>query len=274
MRVITPELIKELESLSKKMRLKALEMAFNVGKKGAHLGGGLSAIEIFATLYGCIMDLKDPQNLDNDKMVLSKGHAVLAYYPALYYAGFLTKEDLDSFEQNDTTFHGHASRNLNKGIDFSGGSLGMGFSFSVGLALALKKRQSKNHVYVVVGDGECDEGIIWEASQFAAHYKLDNITLIVDKNDLQYDGPTESVLGHGSLKDKFKAFGWTAYSVDGHSVKSLIEGFNAEPYGKPKVIIAQTIKGKGVSFMENNKEWHHRSLTKQQYDQAIEEIEL
>lgn len=271
---ITPETITRLENLSRQMRLNALNMALSVGKNGSHLGGGLSAIEIFATLYGEVLkvDVNNPRDSKRDRMILSKGHAVLAYYTALQHVGFLTQKDIDTFEQNNTTFHGHASRNLPKGIDFSGGSLGMGFSFGVGVAMSIKKMGADARVYALVGDGECDEGIIWEAAMCAAHYDLDNLTLIVDKNDLQYDGPTEQVMNHISLEAKFKAFGFEVYSVDGHSVEALLMAFGAPHNGKPKVVIAHTVKGKGVSFMEGVKEWHHAPITQQQYEQAIAEI--
>lgn len=271
---ITPEKIAELRRLSRTMRKQSLDMALKVGKKGSHLGGGLSAIEIFATLYGAVMKTtpQHPEDPSRDRMIVSKGHCVLAYYNALRHAGFLSDADIDTFEENNTTFHGHASRNVTKGIDFSGGSLGMGFSYAVGVAMSLKKQGLPSKVYSIVGDGECDEGIIWEAAMCAAHYHLDNLTLIVDNNELQYDGPTAEVMTHISLEAKMKAFGFETMVVDGHNPEALLGAFNAAHNGNPKAVIANTVKGKGVSYMEGVKEWHHNAITPEQYEVAIEEI--
>jgi len=261
------------------MRLRALEMAYKSGDNGAHLGGGLSAIEILATLYNDVLyvDPLNPTDEHRDRLIISKGHCVLAYYTALYEKGFLTEQDLDEFEQNGYHWHGHAMRDLEHGIEFSGGSLSMGMSFAVGEALACKAKGLNNRVFVLVGDGECDEGLIWESAMSAKHYKLDNLVVIVDRNRLQYDGETEQVLNTDSLAEKFRAFGFDVVEVDGHDCDALHQQFsgfrNQNADGKPKCIIANTIKGKGVSFMENDKTWHHHTLNQSQYKQAIEEVE-
>ena len=262
-----------MEQIAKQMRLKALEMAFKSGKNGSHLGGGLSAIEIMATLYGSVMkyDIKNPFDENRDRLIVSKGHCVLAYYTALNYAGFLTDEELESFETNGSNYHGHATRNIAKGIDFSGGSLSMGMSFAVGQAIACKKKNLKNKIYTIVGDGECDEGLIWESAMAASNFKLNNLVIIIDCNKLQYDGLTTEVMNHNSLADKFIAFGFEVLSVNGHDCQELYNAF-VHQSDKPLCIIANTIKGKGVSFMENNKEWHHHTLTKDQYEQAVKEV--
>ena len=187
-------------------------------------------------------------------------------------AGFLTDEDIASFETNGSHFHGHAMRNLEKGIEFSGGSLSMGMSFAVGQALACKKKGLTSRVFSIVGDGECDEGLIWEAAMSAANYGLNNFVLIVDRNKLQYDGPTAEVMNQIDLGDKFRAFGFDVRVVDGHDVDALADALNAT-CGKPVCVIADTIKGKGVSFMEGVKTWHHSVLTQEQYDQAVKEVE-
>ena len=249
-------------------------MALNCVKNGSHLGAGLSSVEIFAALYGGVLkyDLQNKEDENRDRLVVSKGHCVLSYYSALRQAGFLTDEDIASFETNGSHFHGHAMRNLEKGIEFSGGSLSMGMSFAVGQALACKKKGLTSRVFSIVGDGECDEGLIWEAAMSAANYGLNNFFLIVDRNKLQYDGPTAEVMNQIDLGDKFRAFGFDVRVVDGHDVDALAKAFRA-PSEKPVCVIADTIKGKGVSFMEGVKTWHHSVLTQEQYDQAVKEVE-
>lgn len=267
--------IEELKKLSYKLRKQSLDIAFSAGRNGAHLGGGLSTIEIFSTLYGAVMkfDSSSPLSEDRDRLIISKGHCVLAYYSVLNHFGFLSDEEIALFEKNGAFLHGHATRSLEHGIEFSGGSLGMGLPFAVGIALALKKKQNRRKVYCIVGDGECDEGSIWEALMSAAHFRLDNLVVIVDKNGLQYDGPTEDIMKANSLTSKFQSFGFETMEVDGHSEKELYNSFTSfSSKGMPKAIIAKTVKGKGVSFMENVKEWHHSVLNEAQYTQALEEI--
>ena len=265
---------KELICMAKRMRLKALEMAYRGGQNGAHLGGGLSAVEIMAVLYGDVLNVDPcaPFNPQRDRLIVSKGHCVLAYYTALYENGFLSAQDLEGFEKNGCHWHGHAMRDLLHGIEFSGGSLSMGMSFAVGEALACKAKGLKCRIFVLVGDGECDEGLIWEAAMSAAHYKLDNLCVIIDKNQLQYDGETEIVLNINSLSEKFNAFGFDVEEVDGHDCDQLVKALNTRSE-KPRCVIAHTIKGKGVSFMENDKAWHHHTLNEAQYIQAREEVE-
>lgn len=269
---------KEQDIMAKRMRLKALEMAYKSGKNGAHLGGGLSAIEILATLYHNILqvDSTNPFDDNRDRLIVSKGHCVLAYYTALYEKGFLNDEDLEQFEKNGYHWHGHAMRDLGHGIEFSGGSLSMGMSFAAGEALACKAKGLKSRVFVLIGDGECDEGLVWEAAMSAAHNKLDNLCVIVDRNRLQYDGETVEVLNTDSLAEKFQAFGFNVVEVDGHDCEALAGVFSNQlsvVNGKPHCVIANTIKGKGVSFMENDKTWHHHTLNETQYSQAREEVE-
>lgn len=263
-----------MKVLAKTIRLSALKMALNCGKNGSHLGAGLSTVEIFSALYGGVLkyDLQKRNDENRDRLVVSKGHCVLSYYSALRQAGFLTDEDIQSFETNGSHFHGHAMRNLDKGIEFSGGSLSMGMSFAVGQALACKKKGLTSRVFSIVGDGECDEGLIWEAAMSAANYGLNNFILIVDRNKLQYDGPTTEVMNQIDLGDKFRAFGFEVRVVDGHNVDALTTALNT-PSEKPVCVIADTIKGKGVSFMEGVKTWHHSVLTQEQYDQAVKEVE-
>ena len=264
----------DLRQYSKDLRLSALDMAHSCGKNGSHLGAGLSAIEIMASLYGGVMkfDVSNPYDENRDRLVVSKGHCVLAYYNALKSVGFLTQEELDGFEVDGAHLHGHAFRNLEKGIEFSGGSLSMGMSFAVGQALSCKKKGLKNRVYTIVGDGECDEGLIWESAMAAANYKLDNLTVIIDCNKLQYDGLTKEVMDSKSLADKFTAFGFDTLEVDGHDCSALTNALR-QTSDKPRCVVAHTIKGKGVSFMEGSREWHHHTLSDDEYVQARKEVE-
>lgn len=262
------------KQFAKQLRLKALEMAYKSGKNGSHVGGGLSAIEIFAALYGGVLkfDVNNPDDEERDRLVVSKGHCVLAYYSALNAVGFMSQEDLDGFEVDGQHLHGHAFRNLDKGIEFSGGSLSMGMSFAVGQALACKKKNLNNRIYTIVGDGECDEGLIWESAMAASNYKLNNFVVIIDCNKLQYDGLTTEVMNTSSLTDKFKAFGFDTIEVDGHNVDELTRAFSSQG-DKPLCVVAHTIKGKGVSFAEGQREWHHHTLSENEYNQARKEVE-
>ena len=271
--MIDKEIILKTERLAARIRNKSLKMAFDAGKNGAHLGGALSLAEIFAALYGGILSVnpRNPNDPERDRLVVSKGHCVLSYYAALNEVGFISDEELSRFETNGSMLHGHATRNLPLGIEFSGGSLGMGVSFAIGVALAGKINKKPYHVYTIAGDGECNEGIVWEAFMSAAHFKLDNLTVIIDHNKLQYDGDLKTIMDMGNLKTKLDAFGFHSIEVDGHHVSEIIEAFQNHISGKPLAIIANTIKGKGVSFMENKKEWHHAVLTKELYNQAVSE---
>ena len=265
--------IQAVKSLAQRMRNRSLKMALDADKKGSHLGAALSVMEIFASLYGRILkfDVKNPTDKERDRLIISKGHCVLAYYTALNEVGFLTEADLESFEQNDSRLHGHATRELASGIEFSGGSLGMGMSYGVGVAIAGKSDKLPYTVYVIIGDGECNEGIIWESCMAASHYKLDNFVLIIDDNKLQYDGEAAKVMNMGSLRAKFEAFGFYTHDIDGHDVEQVINALTDRAVGKPTCIIANTVKGKGVSFMEHKKEWHHSRLSQEQYDIAMSE---
>lgn len=271
------ELVVRLEAMAKRMRLAALDMALEAGESGSHLGGGLSCIEILAVLYGAVMkyDVKNPEAPERDRFFPSKNHCVLAHFPALAEAGFIEKEELLEFKKDGGRLTGYP-KNLEIGLEYSGGSLGMAISVAIGTALSLRERKMKNRVYVLMGDGELNEGSIWEAFMSAAHYGLSNLTVIIDRNHLCYDGDTEEVMAISPLSDKMKSFGWNVVECDGHSVESLLEAFekqtDLESKGKPTIIIAETVKGKGVSFIENKREWHHNRLSKAQYEQAVEEV--
>ncbi len=264
--------LKSIQEMSKAMRLRIIELTYNAGNKGAHLGGSLSSVEIFATLYKAILKIDFSDFEKRDRLILSKGHAAMAQYCALESIGILTKEETDTFEDNGSHFVSHSKRDILKGLEFSGGSLGLGISYAAGVALSCKSKGYQNQIYVILGDGECNEGIVWEALMFAKHYNLTNLTVIVDHNHLQSDGFIEEVIDTESLKGKFNAFGFNAVEVDGHSPIELLKAFGQRDLSRPNAIIAETVKGKGVSFMENKYNWHHNVLSESKYNKAILEL--
>jgi transketolase len=244
--------------------------------KSGHPGGSLSAADIVATLYFNEMRVKseDPSWPDRDRFVLSKGHAAPVLYAALTEKGFFPKEELLGLRQTGRMLQGHPDMKKTPGVDMSTGSLGQGLSAANGMALAGKMDKKDYHVYVLMGDGEMAEGQIWEAAMAAAHYKLDNITGILDYNGLQIDGTTDQVMSTSPLLDKWQAFGWHVIEVDGHNVEELIAAF-AEARatkGKPTLLLAKTIKGKGISFMENQVGWHGNAPSAEQAEQALAEL--
>lgn len=267
------ENVKRLTAMAERMRLAAMDMAFASGNNGSHLGGSLSAIEIMAVLYGEVLnlDIENPMNPLRDRFIPSKNHCVLAHIPALAEVGFIKKEEILEFQKDGGRLTGYPRR-PEIGLEYSGGSLGMAISVGIGMALNLRKHQNPSKVYILMGDGELNEGSIWEAFMSAAHFKLDNLVAIIDRNHLSYDGETEEVMGLESLSDKMRAFNWNVITCDGHNIASLLEAFDNFKVGMPNIVIADTIKGKGVSFMENRPEWHHHRITKEQYEQAIMEI--
>ena len=269
------KIIQSIEVMSKRMKKNLLDTALAAGASSSHFGGGLSLIDITATLYGAILkyDPKNPEWSERDRFILSKGHGVLGYYTALVEAGFIPKKDLLSFEKTDSYLLGHSVKNRAKGIEFSNGSLGMGLALGIGVALAGKRRKNAFNIFVVMGDGECNEGSVWEAALAAPQFKLDNLFAIVDRNNFQQTGSNEEIMSVGDLESKWESFGWQVVGVDGHNIAELYDTFTAEKkQNKPVAIIAHTIKGKGFSFSENNNDWHHAPLTKSQYEIAINEL--
>ena len=257
------------------IRREIIEASHDVGRQGVHIGSALSAADILAVLYCDVLkyDTANPQSDNRDFFILSKGHAYIGYYATLAKAGYFTNEDIkEQFMTDNGWLPVHPVKNLEKGIEFSGGSLGTGMPFSVGKAYAMKLASKPNKVYALVGDGECDEGSIWEAFMSAAHLGLNNLTVVVDCNSLQQDGPTEEVL-KVDIAALAKACKWNVIVVDGHSHQELKDTFaKSFDNGMPKCIVAKTIKGKGVSFMENDNAWHHASMNEKQYQQAKEEL--
>lgn len=270
-------IINEIIAMARRMRRAALDMALSAGNNGAHLGSGLSIIEIMATLYGGVMkiDPGNPEMADRDRFILSKGHGTLGYYAALTEVGLMTPEDQDCFEDNGGPFPGQPVLNLKKGIEFSSGSLGMGLSQGIGTAIAGKRHVQPYNAFVLMGDGECNEGTVWEAAMMASHLKLDNLFAIVDYNKMQSDGPSATILDMGDFAGKWASFGFDVLEVDGHNVADLHATFS-EALGnrneKPTVVIANTVKGKGISFMENDNAWHHNRLVQKDHELAVAEL--
>lgn len=244
--------------------------------KSGHPGGSLSAADIVATLYYNEMRIKpvDPSWTDRDRFVLSKGHAAPVLYAALAEKGYFPKEELLGLRQTGRMLQGHPDMKKTPGVDMSTGSLGQGLSAANGMALAGKLDKKDYRVYVLMGDGELAEGQIWEAAMASAHYKLDNVIGILDYNGLQIDGTNDQVMSTSPLLDKWLAFGWHVIEVDGHDIKQLIAAFAEAKAtkGKPTLLLAKTIKGKGVSFMENQVGWHGNAPSAEQAEQALAEL--
>ena len=269
------KIILEIQDMAKRMRKKVLDMALTAGASSSHFGGGLSIVDITATLYGAIMKLdpKNPKWENRDRFILSKGHGVLGYYTALSEIGYISEKDLKTFEKDGTYLFGHPVMNRSKGIEFSNGSLGMGLSLGIGVALAGKRKNIDYKVYVLMGDGECNEGSVWEAAMAGPHYKLDNLVAIVDKNNFQQTGANSEIMSVGDLVSKWKSFGWQVIEIDGHNVPEIYESFlSVKNQNGPVAIVANTVKGKGFSFAENNNAWHHAPLSSSQYEAALEEL--
>lgn len=266
--------IKELENKAKEIRRQVVRLIFEA--KGGHIGGALSATDIITALYYHVMKV-DPQNPkceERDRFVLSKGHSVEPYWCILADLGFIEKDELKTYSQFGTRLIGHPNNKV-PGVEMNTGSLGHGLPVAVGMAIAAKKDNRTNKVYVLMGDGEQTEGSVWEGAMAASHYQLDNLIAILDRNGLQISGNTEDVMSLEPLADKWKAFGWYVVSVDGNSMSDLVEALDGAPgiLGKPTLILANTTKGKGVSFMENKASWHHHAPTREHYDLALQELE-
>ena len=266
--------IKELTIRSIQYRKKILK--YILGAKAGHTGGSLSSTDILNVLYNEVLRVS-PENFkspDRDRYVQSKGHCVEALYVVLADKGFFPEEDLNTLCKYKSHYIGHPTRKIN-GVEQNTGALGHGLPICVGMAIAGKKDKKDYRVFTLMGDGELPEGSNWEAALSAAHYKLDNLCAIIDKNGMQITAPTADVMNTDPLDAKWKAFGWAVREVDGNDVEALKEAFAALPFekGKPSVIIANTVKGKGVSFMENQLKWHHGVPTTAQYEQAQEELD-
>ena len=266
--------IKELKEMARVIRRDIVEM---IGEaKSGHPGGSLSAADIVTYLYFSEMNIDplEPKWKDRDRFVLSKGHAAPVLYAALAHRGFFPKESLHTLRKFGSNLQGHPDMNKVPGVDMSTGSLGTGISAAVGMALAGKVDKASYRIFALLGDGELQEGQVWEAAMAAAHYKLDNLIAFVDNNGLQIDGNVEDVMSPAPIGAKFAAFGWFVQEIDGHDFQAIADALKAakEHKGQPSVIIAHTIKGKGVSFMENQASWHGSAPSAEQVAIAKEEL--
>jgi transketolase len=260
--------IKKIKLKSIQMRKTILKTSFKCGA-AAHIGGALSIVDILACLYQDILKIK---GRNRDIFILSKGHGFLGLLAALYSKRLISKKKLLTFQTNGSEIIAHPIMDAKIGIESSNGSLGQGLSFSIGLALAKKKKKEKGKIFSLLGDGECYEGSVWEAAISATELNLDNLTAIVDCNGFQNDGKIGSKMHYRDIYDKWRGFGWNAILCDGHNIFKILKSLKSKKKNVPSVIIAKTIKGKGISFMENNNDWHHGRLTKKLYLQAFKEL--
>ena len=261
------------KELAWKIRRDAIEMTHV--SNGSHIGSVLSIADIVGVLYSGFLNVNknDAKNEERDRFILSKGHAGAAVYSALAETGFFPVEELNSHYADGSKLSGHVSHKGVPGVEFSTGSLGHGICVAVGMAMAAKLDKEKHKIITIIGDGECDEGSVWEAALFAHHYRLKNLTVIVDHNKMQSLGKCEDTIELLSLADKWKSFGWKVIEIDGHNHSEIKAALNEENLEKPKCVIAHTIKGKGISFMENNILWHYRAPQGEFYIKAVKELE-
>ena len=271
---IDKERIFQLIKICKQVRVDSLSMAHR--SRSPHIGPALSCVEILVALYHHVMkvDSGDPLCKGRDRFILSKGHAAMALYACLHRAGYINEEKLFSYCENGSELAEHPLANKLPCIEFATGSLGHGLSIGIGIALASRLRETPYYVYVLMGDGECNEGSVWEAAGLATALRLNNLVAIVDYNKMQATDRYDRLSGGYDLKDVFRSFGWRSYEVDGHNVREIIKVFDDDFFKekRPKVIMAHTIKGKGVSFMENDLEWHYRPPSSNDLKNAIKEL--
>lgn len=264
--------IEEQYQKAKRLRADILRMLFT--SQSGHPGGSLSIVEILMALYynAAKVDPRNPQWEGRDRIVLSKGHAAPAIYAVLADLGFFPRRDLWTLRQASSHLQGHPDKNKTPGIEACTGSLGQGLSVAGGMAMALKLKKSASRVFAIVGDGELQEGITWETAMSAAHYRLDNFTVILDHNGLQIDGSNDEVMSIGDIAGKYRAFGFECFSVDGHDIAEIVKALNAPSGGKPRFVECKTHKGYGVSFMQDNFNWHGKAPGAGDYDKAIAEL--
>lgn len=259
--------------IAKNVRLDILKMINR--SHASHIASAFSIVDIVSVLYSKIMQYnKDSYNkVDRDKFILSKGHAGSAIYAVLYELGILSETDIQSYYQNGSSLSGHISHKNVPGVEFSTGSLGHGICVACGIAFEKKLAKKAGRVFTLIGDGECDEGSVWETAMFAAHHKLDNYCVIVDRNKLQALGKCKDIICIDNLSECWKSFGWEVYQIDGHNHEQIYDVLAKEPKNKPKCIIAETVKGKGVSFMEDDLLWHYRDPQGDYFSKALEELQ-
>lgn len=266
--------ISALKTAARNIRRNILLRANAAGANGAHIAPSLSLAEILSVLFLDLMkyDKSNRQWSGRDRFILSKGHGGLGCYAAMFEAGIINEDEFLSFETNGGDYPGQPSKKIEAGIEYSGGTLGMGLSYGIGLALSKDCKQNHFNIYVLLGDGEMDEGMVWESAMFAGQRHIENITAIIDRNSMQSDGFTKDIINF-NIPTMWKACGWIATECDGHDVAALESAFSDGHSGAPKVIIADTVKGKGVSFMENAREWHHGILSQKQLELALTELD-
>lgn len=265
--------IKQLEEKAKEIRKRVIQLIYEAG--GGHIGGALSATDLLVALYYRVMKVnsQDSKWEERDKFILSKGHSVEPYWCILADLGFFPKEELQTFQKFGTRLIAHPNNKV-PGVEMNTGALGHGLSIAVGMGIAAKMDEKETKIFTLMGDGELAEGSIWEAAMSAAHYKLDNLVAIIDRNKLQISGNTESVMRLEPLAEKWKSFGWHVEEIDGNSMEDIIAVLEKVPKipKRPTLIIAHTTKGKGVSFIENRAEWHHKVPTEEEYKEALREL--
>ena len=271
---LTSEQVAQLEGYAKAIRSSIVSMVTEA--QSGHPGGSLSAADILTTLYFAEMNInpEDPQQADRDRFVLSKGHAAPVLYATLAERGFFPKEELLTLRKINSRLQGHPSMKNLPGIDMSTGSLGQGLSVAAGMALAIRLDGGSQRIYTILGDGELEEGMVWEGAMFAAHYKLDNLTAFVDFNGLQIDGPVSEVLSPLPIPEKWQAFNWNVIEIDGHDVNAIYDAIQTAKTvkGRPTMIVATTIKGKGVCQMENIADWHGKAPSQEQCDLFLSQL--
>lgn len=265
----------EIELRARNIRRHILDMGHHAGGHAAHMGGALSIADLMAVLYFDVMNTRrcGMGSDERDRCILSKGHASLALYAALLEAGLMDPVYKDTFEDDDSFLPGHPVKNRKLGIEFTNGSLGMGLSVGIGVSIACKKKKLENRIFVILGDGECNEGSVWEAFMSGAAYGLSNLTAVIDVNGFQLSGSTEEVMNAGDIASKLRAFDWDTEEVDGHDVTALSEALNKRT-GRPHAVVMHTVKGKGFSFSENDNSWHHAVVTSSIYETGIKELEV
>lgn len=268
--------VEALKKIAKEIRRGIIEEVYNA--KSGHPGGSLSCSDILTVLYFNQMNIdeKKPDDPNRDRLVLSKGHASPALYSVLAQKGYFDKQLLQTFRKIGSNLQGHPDMNKVSGVDMTTGSLGQGLSTAVGMAIASKMDSAGCRIYCIVGDGEIEEGQIWEAATLASKNKLDNLCVILDNNNLQIDGEIDKVGGMNNITERFLSFGFNVLNIDGHNMDSLIDAFTTakQTKGKPTIIIAKTLKGKGVSFMENKAEWHGKAPSEEEYKLAMSELNV
>ncbi len=264
-----------LEEKAKEVRGDIVRMVYHA--KSGHPGGSLSCVEMLLSLYYRVMnvDPKNPKLENRDRFVLSKGHACPALYAVLANKGYFPREDIVTLRKLDSHLQGHPDSTKTPGVDVNSGSLGQGISIAVGLALAAKHKKADYKVYTIIGDGESQEGMVWEAAMAAAHYKLDNLTVLIDNNGLQIDGKNDEVMSIGDITKKFEAFGFKTFVIeDGHDIDAITSALTEKTEGQPKFICCKTLKGKGVSFMQDSAGWHGKAPNAEECKKALEELGL